>query len=68
MTRKIAQTPGARRDLMEIWNYVAEDNECAADKILDRIDDVLQMLSDNPNAGRPRPELAPQLRCFPVAS
>jgi toxin ParE1/3/4 len=68
MRRKIVRSPQARRDLIEIWTYIAEDNERAADKILDRIDDLLHMLKDNPEAGRSRPELAPELRSFPVAS
>jgi toxin ParE1/3/4 len=68
MNRKIVLSPQARRDLIEIWNYIAEDNESAADKILDRIEDVLRMLKDNPNAGRSRPELAPELRSFPIVN
>jgi toxin ParE1/3/4 len=68
MNRKIARSPQARRDLIEIWNTIAEDNERAADKILDRIEDVLRMLKDNPNAGRSRPELAPELRSFPIVN
>ena len=68
MIRKIGRTPQSRRDLIEIWTYIAEDNERAADKILDCIEEVLRMLKDNPNAGRSRPELAPNLRSFPVSS
>jgi toxin ParE1/3/4 len=66
MTPKIVRSPQSRRDLIEIWNYIAGDSERAADKILDRIEDGLRMLNDNPNAGRSRPELAPELRSFPI--
>ena len=54
---EIARKPSARRDLIEIWNYIAADNERAADKTLDRIEKVLRMLGENPKAGRIRPEL-----------
>lgn len=64
----IRRRPLARRDLIEIWTYIAADNEAAADGVLDRIDEVLAMLADNPRAGRPRPELAPDLRSFPAGS
>jgi len=36
--------------------------------MLDRIDRVLRMLSEHPKAGRERPELAPELRSFPVGN
>jgi hypothetical protein len=36
--------------------------------MLDRIEGVLQMLSEQPKAGRERPELAPELRSFPVGN
>jgi plasmid stabilization system protein ParE len=36
--------------------------------MLDRIEGVLQMLSERPKAGRECPELAPGLRSFPVGN
>lgn len=42
--------------------YIADDSERAADKMLDRIDELLQMLADHPSASRARPELGPELR------
>ncbi len=60
--------PQARLDLIEIWTFIADDNEVAADRVLDRIDSVLRMLSERPEAGRARPELAPHLRSFPVGN
>lgn len=58
----------ARLDLVEIWQFIAEDNAAAADRLLDRIDSVLNMLAANPEAGRARLELAPEIRSFPVGS
>lgn len=65
---KVTRRPRARQDLIEIWTYIADDNETAADGVLDRIDGVLAMLANNPLAGRERPELVASLRSFPVGS
>jgi len=67
MTR-ITQRPAARHDLIDIWLYIAEDNEPAADRFLDRIQTALEMLLENPLAGRARPELVEGLRSFPVGN
>jgi plasmid stabilization system protein ParE len=64
MPGEILRRPQARLDLIDIWNYIADDNEAAADRMLDRIGGVLRMLSEQPKAGRERPELAPVLRSF----
>lgn len=56
----------AREDLREIWDYVSERNLPAADALLDRLLDVAETLSQQPRAGRARPELGPDLRSFPV--
>ena len=68
MAREIVRTKRARLDLIEVWQFIADDNEAAADRFLDRIDIVLAMLRDNPLAGRKRPELAPEIRSFPVGN
>jgi toxin ParE1/3/4 len=68
MPGEILRRPQARLDLIDIWNYIADDNEAAADRMLDRIGGVLQMQSEQPKAGRERPELAPRLRSFPVGN
>jgi toxin ParE1/3/4 len=58
----------ARNDLIEIWRFVAANDAAAADRLLDRIDEVFAMLSNHAFAGRARPELGPGLRCFPIGS
>jgi toxin ParE1/3/4 len=68
MANEIFRRPRARLDLIEIWSYIADDNEAAADRMLDRFDRALRMLSDQPLAGRERPELAAGLRSFPVGN
>jgi toxin ParE1/3/4 len=46
MSREILRRSRARRDLEEIWSYIADDNESAADRMLERIDEILRMLRD----------------------
>ena len=60
--------PRARKDLLEIWLYIAIDNETAANALLKRIEHAMQMLVLNPESGRRRSDLAPDLRSFPVGN
>ena len=50
-------TPRARQDLRQIWHYVAEDSENAADALLARLLDKLTLAADNALIGVARPEL-----------
>jgi toxin ParE1/3/4 len=56
----------AREDLLSIWLYVAEDNPRAADRLLDDIDKKCDLLGKNPKLGQARPDIASQMRYFPV--
>ncbi len=68
MALRVSRRPRARLDLIEIWTYIADDNEMAADRLLRRIDSILDMLADTPLAGRARPELQPGIRSFPTGN
>lgn len=68
MTIRIVRTPAAAEDLTDIWAYIAQDRERAADTLLDRFGRRLEMLADNPYAARARPELAPDLRSTQVGN
>jgi toxin ParE1/3/4 len=68
VARKIVRRPRARQDLIEVWQYIADDNEAAANRTLDRIELALANLAENPMIGRARPELVPDLRSFPVGN
>ena len=57
--------PRALRDLAELWAY-ADDSESQADAFVSFVDAKLQTLARNPLLGRLRPELAADLRSFPV--
>ena len=61
---QVLRTPEAVDSLLEIWDFVAQDSVSAADRLLRRIDDVIQRLALNPLIGEVRPDLAPDLRCF----
>ena len=47
-----------------IWSYIAAESVLAANRLMDRIGDVFEMLTDNPFAGRQRSELRTSLRSF----
>jgi toxin ParE1/3/4 len=64
----IIRSPLAAKDLFEIWSYVAEKDETAADGLLDDLARVSRTLAENPGAGRTREELFPGLRSFPVGN
>jgi toxin ParE1/3/4 len=65
---RIERTSRAQVDLVQIWLYVAEDNIAAADRFIDAIERQLVRLAEMPGMGRPRPELARELRSFPIKS
>ena len=68
MPTKFRKLPQADLDLDSIWNFIAADDIRAAERQIDRIGKVFQMLVENPLAGRERPELRKELRSFPVGS
>jgi toxin ParE1/3/4 len=45
-------TPTAIADLKAAWDYIAIDNETAADRTIDRIQDAAETLLQFPRAGR----------------
>ncbi|WP_146990352.1 type II toxin-antitoxin system RelE/ParE family toxin [Bradyrhizobium macuxiense] len=53
MAGNLTRWPRAETDLDEIWLFIASDNIAAADRLLDRIGNVFQMLAENPLAGPP---------------
>jgi toxin ParE1/3/4 len=61
-------TRHARRDLLEIWQHIAEDDERAADRFIDLLIHHFQILGENPRAGRHRDELRPSYRSFPTGA
>lgn len=58
--------PLAESDLLEIWQYIAEDNPTKADQFLDEIEATLCKLLHSPLMGCDRSDLALALRSFVV--
>jgi plasmid stabilization system protein ParE len=56
--RRFVLTPEARADLIEIWNYIAEDSIDNADQVLARLYDAFARLGQTPGMGHHRKELA----------
>jgi len=49
-----------------IWARIAPGNIKAAEELVNRFAAVFEMLVQNPQAGRARPDLGPNLRSFAV--
>lgn len=64
----ILKKPLAEADLLDIWNFIANDSLEKADRLLHKIDSQLKMLASNPGMGRKRGSLVPNLRSFPVGN
>ena len=60
--------PQARAELISIWNYIFKESgsAVAADSVIDAITERFYLLSQFPRMGRPRADLRPGLRSFPV--
>jgi toxin ParE1/3/4 len=59
----------AEQDLEEIWIYVAEDaSPATADRLIDAIVDRFDLLTEQPDIGRLRPEFGAGVRSFVVES
>ncbi|MBB4190809.1 plasmid stabilization system protein ParE [Rhizobium aethiopicum] len=55
-------SPHAEEDLRDIWRSIAPDNEPAADALLIRILEKVELAAEHPHMGSPRPELSPTAR------
>ncbi len=52
-----AFTPRAKADLFEIWAYIAENNEEAANRVEGAVFDACSFVVKNPLIGHARPDL-----------
>jgi toxin ParE1/3/4 len=59
-------TRRARRDLLNIWGYIAADNVSAADRFVDLLVHHFRIIGNFPEAGRKRDELRTGYRSLPV--
>jgi toxin ParE1/3/4 len=58
----IRRSARAEQDLVEIWNFIAQDNEAAADRIFDLLVAKSALIGRNPSIGRPRPDVGGGIR------
>jgi len=60
-------SPLARRDLNDIWDYIARDDLDAADRVVNEIYDAILLISSIPRIGHLREDLTDEpLRFWPV--
>ena len=60
------KSPEADDDLLRIWRYIVQDNRATATQFIDRLHGTMQTLAEMPGMGRPRDDLAPNIRTFPL--
>ena len=61
-------SPLSRRDLHEIFDYIAPKNPSAAAALIQQLKARCKQIAKSPRIGAPREDLAAGLRCFPVGS
>ena len=61
-------TAKAEDDMLDIWQYIAEDSPQAATNLLKTFEEKFILLADNRLIGMARPDIAPELRYFPVGN
>ena len=66
INRRIFYSGPARRDLDEIWDYIAANNPNAANKFIDKIVKAAQSYANQPRLGEARFDLMPDCRHFSV--
>ena len=63
---KVTMRQKAKTDLLDIWDYIADDSEKKADSLVDQIEKKIKKLANTPLVGRSRDELAKGLRSWPI--
>jgi toxin ParE1/3/4 len=59
---RVLRRPQAETDILEIWDYIADDSMVEADRWVDRLDEKFALWATQPMMGRSRDELAPGVR------
>lgn len=63
---RVTVAPLAQSDAAQIWAYIAEDDAAAADRLLKRFDEEINLLSTQPHSGKDAAALSDNLRFWPV--
>jgi toxin ParE1/3/4 len=62
----VTRRPEAEEDILQIWEYIADDNISEADRWLDRLDEKLSLWATQPTLGRNRNDLLlPSIHSMP---
>ena len=62
---RVTRRPQAEIDILEIWEYIAEDSVFQADLWVDELNEKFALWVTQPMMGRDRQELAPGIRSLP---
>ena len=62
---RVTRRPEAEADILDIWDFIADDSVSEADRWIDRLDEKFALWATQPMIGRSRDELAPNLRSMP---
>jgi antitoxin ParD1/3/4/toxin ParE1/3/4 len=62
--KRFILTPRAKQDVNDIWDYIANDNIEAADRVIDALDNAMIKLAKNPGMGHRRDELTDKRHRF----
>ncbi|PPD41356.1 MAG: plasmid stabilization protein [Methylocystis sp.] len=62
MVKRLRRSARAEQDLIEIWNFIAKDNETAADRIFDLLVAKSELVARSPTIGRLRKEIGEDIR------
>lgn len=69
MNEGFVLTPEAEGDVLEIWQFIAEDNLVAADRVVERLFNEFRTLAEMPGKGHFRQDLLDErYRFWPVWS
>lgn len=62
---KFTIAPSAKKDLDEIWRYISENNETAAEKFIRDLARKFELLADNKEIGTRQDDFVVEMRMFP---
>lgn len=63
---RILRTLRSKQDYVDIWSYIAADNQAAADRLIEKLDAALDLLATAPGLGPRREEFGSGIHSFPV--
>lgn len=65
---RLTYSQQAYADMDEVLAYIAQENPQAAIETIDALEEKAQLLTDNPELGRARPDLLENIRSFPYGN